>query len=127
MARWTLALALACFACGGSSPKPRDPSPSPPPSPSQGPPPAPPQNLAAWADAARASGPLIVEYGTEVNGDWNPWSAPYNSGLDVGPGKFQKAYRHIVGVMRARGANITWALHYNAQPFPDDPRNTPAA
>lgn len=87
-------------------------------------------DLVAWADAAlRLGTPLIVEYGTEVNGDWNPWSAPYNGGLDVGPGKFKQAYRHIVTVMRGRGArNITWALHYNSQNFPgDDPRNVPGA
>jgi hypothetical protein len=87
-------------------------------------------DLVAWAEAARRLGtPLIVEYGTEVNGDWNPWSAPYNGGLDVGPGKFKQAYRHIVTVMRGRGArNITWALHYNSENFPgDNPRNVPAA
>lgn len=87
-------------------------------------------DLAAWADAARSfATPLIVEYGTEVNGDWNPWSAPYNGGITVGPDKFKRAYRHIVEVMRARGAaNITWALHYNGQNFPgDDPRNVPGA
>jgi hypothetical protein len=87
-------------------------------------------DLSAWADAAKRLGtPLIVEYGTEVNGDWNPWSAPYNGGLDIGPGKFKQAYRHIVSVMRGRGAaNITWALHYNSQNFPgDDPRNVPRA
>ena len=60
-------------------------------------------------------------------GRWNPWSAPYNGGLNVGPGKFKQAYRHIVAVMRGRGAsNITWALHYNAQNYPEDPRNVPA-
>jgi hypothetical protein len=87
-------------------------------------------DLAAWANAARSfATPLIVEYGTEVNGDWNPWSAPYNGGLDVSPGKFQQAYRHIVELMRSRGAaNITWALHYNSQNFPGtDHRNVPAA
>ena len=87
-------------------------------------------DLSAWADAARSFGTaLVVENGTEVNGDWNPWSAPYNGGLDVGPGKFKAAYRHIVGVMRGRGAtNITWSLHYNAENYPgDDPRNVPAA
>jgi len=86
-------------------------------------------DLRAWADAARRFGtPLIVEYGTEINGDWNPWSAPYNGGLDVGPDKFKRVYRHIVEVMRGRGAaNITWALHYNSQNFPgDDPRNVPS-
>jgi glycosyl hydrolase family 26 len=87
-------------------------------------------DLRRWAQAARQSGgPLVVEYGTEVNGDWNPWSAPYNGGLDVGPGKFKQAYRHIVTVMRSQGAaNITWALHYNSQNFPgDEPRNVPRA
>lgn len=87
-------------------------------------------DLAAWADQARAFGtPLLVEYGTEVNGDWNPWSAPYNGGIEVAPAKFKAAYRRIVGVMRGRGAtNITWALHYNGQNFPgDDPRNVPSA
>ena len=84
-------------------------------------------DLAAWADAARKFGSaLVVEYGTEVNGDWNPWSAPYNGGLNVGPAKFKEAYRHIVALMRKRGAtNITWALHYNGENFPQDPRNVP--
>jgi len=87
-------------------------------------------DLRRWADAAKAfRTPLIVEYGTEVNGDWNPWSAPYNGGLDVGPAKFKAAYRHIVETVRARGAaNITWALHYNSQNFPGtDHRNVPSA
>ncbi len=87
-------------------------------------------DLSAWADAARRfATPLIVEYGTEVNGDWNPWSAPYNGGLDVGPDEFRRAYRHIVTLMRGRGAaNLTWALHYNSENFPGtDRRNVPAA
>ena len=87
-------------------------------------------DLRAWADGARAFGtPLIVQYGTEVNGDWNPWSAPYNGGLSVGPAKFQKAFRHIVEVMRAEGAgNVTWAFHLNGENWPgDDPRNNAGA
>jgi lysophospholipase L1-like esterase len=87
-------------------------------------------DLRAWADEARNFGsPLIVQYGTEVNGDWNPWSAPYNGGLAVGPGKFQKAFRHIVGVTRAEGAsNVTWAFHLNGENWPgDDPRNNAGA
>lgn len=86
-------------------------------------------DLSAWADAARAfATPLLVEYGTEVNGDWNPWSAPYNGGLNVGPEKFKRAYRHVVETMRARGAaNLTWALHYNGQSYPEDPRNVPVS
>jgi lysophospholipase L1-like esterase len=87
-------------------------------------------DLRVWADGAKAfATPLIVQYGTEVNGDWNPWSAPYNGGLAVGPAKFQKAFRHIVQVMRAEGAsNITWALHINGENWPgDDPRNNAGA
>jgi len=85
-------------------------------------------DLAAWAAAASAHGPLVVEYGTEVNGDWNPWSAPYNGGLDKGPALFQQAYRHIVSVVKPIAPNVTWALHYNSQNFPgDDARNVPVA
>jgi hypothetical protein len=87
-------------------------------------------DLQAWADEAKAFGTaLIVQYGTEVNGDWNPWSAEYNGGLAVGPEKFQAAYRHIVEVMRAEGANnIIWAFHINGENWPgDDPRNNAGA
>ena len=84
-------------------------------------------DLAAWARDAASQGPMVVEYGTEVNGDWNPWSAPYNGGLDKGPALFQQAYRHIVSVMKPIAPNITWALHYNSQSFPEDPRNVPAS
>ena len=87
-------------------------------------------DLRAWADGAKAFGTaLVVQYGTEVNGDWNPWSAEYNGGLGVGPAKFRQAFRHIVEVMRAEGAsNITWALHLNGENWPgDDPRNNAGA
>jgi hypothetical protein len=85
-------------------------------------------DLRAWADGAKTFGtPLIVQYGTEINGDWYPWSAPYNGGWTVGPAKFKAAFRHIVEVMRAEGAdNITWALHYNGENWPgDNPLNVP--
>ncbi|HZW90204.1 MAG TPA: glycosyl hydrolase, partial [Myxococcaceae bacterium] len=87
-------------------------------------------DLRTWADEAKAFGTaLIVQYGTEVNGDWNPWSAPYNGGYPAGPAKFQKAFRHIVEVMRAEGANnITWALHLNGENWPgDNPLNNAGA
>jgi len=87
-------------------------------------------DLRAWADGAKAFGTaLVVQYGTEVNGDWNPWSAEYNGGLGAGPAKFRQAFRHIVEVMRAEGAsNITWALHLNGENWPgDDPRNNAGA
>src|SRR5262249_34503922 len=54
-------------------------------------------DLRAWADGAKEFGTaLIVQYGTEVNGDWNPWSAPYNGGISVGPGKFRQAFPHTL-------------------------------
>jgi len=87
-------------------------------------------DLRAWADEAKQFGTaLIVQYGTEVNGDWNPWSAPYNGGITVGPAKFRQAFRHIVEVMRGEGAtNITWALHLNGQNWPgEQPLNNAGA
>ncbi len=87
-------------------------------------------DLRAWADGAKQFGTaLIVQYGTEVNGDWNPWSAPYNGGIAVGPAKFRAAFRHIVEVMRAEGAtNIVWALHLNGENWPaDEPGNNAGA
>jgi len=79
-------------------------------------------DLRAWADGAKQFGTaLIVQYGTEINGDWYPWSAPYNGGIAVGPAKFRAAFRHIVEVMRAEGANnIVWALHLNMENWPGD-------
>src|SRR5215831_11187997 len=87
-------------------------------------------DLRAWADGAKEFGTaLIVQYGTEINGDWYPWSAPYNGGIDVGPAKFRQAFRHIVEVMRAEGANnIVWALHLNGENWPgDEPENNAGA
>jgi hypothetical protein len=86
-------------------------------------------DLRAWADgAATFATPLVVEYGTEVNGDWFPWSARFNGGYEEGQGPelFKAAFRHIVQTMRSRGANnITWAYHINVQNFPELPRNFP--
>jgi len=79
-------------------------------------------DLRTWADGAKAFGTaLVVQYGTEVNGDWNPWSPAWsaNGDLVLGAEKFRNAFRHIVEVMRAEGANnITWALHINGENWP---------
>ncbi len=74
-------------------------------------------DLRSWARAAAAfAHPIVVEYGTEVNGDWFSWSAPWNDG---GAASFRLAYRHIIRVMREEGAeNITWAFHANAVDAP---------
>ena len=85
--------------------------------------------LKSWALAAKAFGtPVIVEYGTEVNGDWEPWNGQYaGAGTLVGtpakaegPAEFVAAYRHIVTVMRAAGAtNLTWVFHASWDDYPN--------
>ncbi len=88
------------------------------------------RDLRAWADAARDFGsPLLVEYGTEVNGEWFPWNGVWNGGARKngfgnpkyadGPERFREAYRHIITVMRRQGAtNITWVFHVNNDDWP---------
>jgi hypothetical protein len=70
------------------------------------------RQLHAWAAAAAHTRiPLMVEFGTEANGDWFPWSGACNGG----PARFRAAYRHVVSVFRAAGAsNVTWVLHLDA-------------
>jgi hypothetical protein len=53
----------------------------------------------------------MLEFGTEANGNWFPWSGPCNGG----PGVFKQAWRHIVQLFRDEGAtNVTWVLHLDA-------------
>ncbi len=89
-------------------------------------------------DAARIRAPMIMEFGTEVNGDWFPWSGACNGGgqrdgygsprLADGPERFRDAYRHIIDIFREEGAyNVTWVMHYNGGSSPNVPWNTHAA
>jgi hypothetical protein len=68
--------------------------------------------LRAYARAAAATRiPMMIEFGTEANGNWFPWSGPCNGG----PARFRDAYRHVVTVFRRAGArNVTWMLHLDA-------------
>jgi hypothetical protein len=77
-------------------------------------------DLRAYARAAAATGiPLMIEFGTEANGNWFPWSGICNGGADGGPAHFRAAYIHIVDVFRQQGArNVTWVLHLDAQGEP---------
>lgn len=77
--------------------------------------------LAAWADSAKSLGSeLIVDWGWEMNGDFTPWNGTHNGGEIEGPRRFREAYRHIVELMRNRGAtNIRWAFHIN---YPESPK-----
>ena len=89
------------------------------------------QDLKRWGQAAKKFGtPLLVEYGTECNGDWFQWNGRWNGGAKTdgfgdparsdGPERFVSAYRHIVKTIRAEGAdNITWVFHPDANDSPD--------
>ncbi len=79
--------------------------------------------------AAAHADPLIIEFGTEVNGNWFPWSGVCNGGeredgyglanAADGPERFRDAYRHIIDIFNAEGAqNVTWVLHLNAYGAP---------
>ena len=90
----------------------------------------------AWARSARDfATPLIVEYGTEVNGEWFPWNGKWNGGGATtgygdpnepdGPERFRDAYRHIIELMRSAGAgNITWVFHANGDDQPGESWNS---
>ncbi len=79
-------------------------------------------DLAKWARAAaRFKTPILVEWGTEMNGEWFQWNARWN-GKQRGAKRFADAYRHIIDVMRTNGAsNIIWVFHVNWADGP--PRN----
>jgi len=91
--------------------------------------------LVRWAVEASAIGyPLLVEFGTEVNGNWFPWNGEYNGGgrlegygnpsLADGPERFRDAYRHIIDICNENGAdNITWFFHIDAYSQPKEDWN----
>jgi len=97
------------------------------------------QGLRSWCRQAAALGrPLLAEFGTEVNGAWFPWNGRWNGGrrrdgygdpdLADGPERFRDAYRHIVSLCRAEGAdNITWFFHVDADGQPAARWNRAAA
>lgn len=89
-------------------------------------------------DAAQVNYPLIMEFGTEVNGDWFPWSGACNGGgqrdgygsprLADGPERFRDAYRRIITIFRQEGANnVTWVMHYNGAGSPNAAWNAKSA
>jgi hypothetical protein len=92
-------------------------------------------DLKKWGAGAKEFGtPIIVEWGTEMNGDWFSWNGSWSGGDTTdefgdpkkpdGPERFVAAYKHIVDVVRATGAkNITWVFHVNADDVPDEKWN----
>ena len=92
--------------------------------------------LYQWArDAAATGTPLLVEFGTEVNGSWFSWNGKYNgAGKTTGYGdaneadgaeRFRDAYRHIIEICDESGAdNITWFFHVDAYGEPQQAWNS---
>jgi hypothetical protein len=72
-------------------------------------------DLRAWArDAKEFGSPILIEWGTEPNGNWFGWNGKWNGGAGEGPKRYVAAYRHIVDLMRAEGAdNLQWVWHVN--------------
>jgi mannan endo-1,4-beta-mannosidase len=66
--------------------------------------------LVSYADAIRSfRSAVILSFAHEMNGDWYSWSNP-----QVAPSTFVAAWRHIVDVFRAQGAdNVTWLWTVN--------------
>jgi hypothetical protein len=72
-------------------------------------------DLRAWArDAKKFGSPILIEWGTEPNGDWFGWNGKWNGGPNEGPQRYIAAYRRIVDLMRAENAeNLQWIWHVN--------------
>lgn len=73
------------------------------------------QDLKAWGLEAQVyHSELIVEWGTEMNGEWFAWNAKWN-GKAKGAKRFQDAFQRIVTIIREdSGAhNTTWVFHAN--------------
>jgi hypothetical protein len=66
--------------------------------------------LRGYANAVRSfGGPVIISFGHEMNATWYQWGNAHTS-----PRTFVAAWRHIVTVFRASGAdNVTWLWAIN--------------
>jgi hypothetical protein len=66
--------------------------------------------LQSFAQSVKAFGhPVIISFGHEMNGNWYSWGYQHTS-----PAVFVAAWRHIVDVFRAAGAeNVTWMWTVN--------------
>lgn len=95
--------------------------------------------LREWGRAAAAQPfPMLVEFGTEMNGFWFPWNGKWSgAGATTGygdpaqadgPERFRDAYRHVHDVITGEGAdNLTWFWHPDAAGYPRAPWNSIAS
>jgi hypothetical protein len=82
-------------------------------------------DLRGWAHDAKSFGsPILIEWGTEPNGNWFAWNGKWNGGAGEGAKRYIAAYRHIVDLMRSEGAtNLTWVWHVNWYDEPEQKWN----
>jgi beta-mannanase len=77
---------------------------------------------------------MLVEFGTEMNGDWFSWNGVWNGSGRTGgygdknepdgPERFRDTYRYIIDVCRIEGAeNISWVFHVNGLDSPNESWN----
>ena len=63
-------------------------------------------DLRAWGRGAKNFGsPILVEWGTEPNGNWFSWNGKWNGGAKEGPREYIAAYHHIVDLIQGEGAD----------------------
>ncbi len=79
------------------------------------------RELRQWGrDAKEFGAPIMVEWGTEPNGEWFSWNGKWHGRGASGPRLFIEAYRHIVDLIREAGAtNMTWVWHVNWDDQPE--------
>ncbi|MEA9358165.1 glycosyl hydrolase [Bacteriovorax sp. PP10] len=89
------------------------------------------EKLIEWArQASESPGPIILEFGPEVNGNWFPWNGQWNGGsrttrygdprLPDGPEKFRDVYRRIITLFKIGGlTEATWVLHVDTARMPE--------
>ncbi len=87
--------------------------------------------ITQWALDAKATAiPLLIEFGTEVNGNWFGWNGQYAGAgntatygdplLYDGAERFRDVYRHIIDLFNAQNVdNVTWFFHVNVENAPD--------
>jgi mannan endo-1,4-beta-mannosidase len=67
--------------------------------------------LRTYAQAVRSfKAPVIISFAQEMNGTWYPWGVGHAT-----PAQFVAAWRHVVSVFRAEGANnVIWVWTINS-------------
>ena len=81
------------------------------------------KEIIAWAlDAKDYGEPMMIEFGTEMNGNWFSWSGINNGSSSE---LFKKAYIHIIEIFRNQNINnITWVFHVNYDSEPNEAWNS---